>query len=96
MSLSTLPVNIERSLMNGLVTHRDTDTYLLGIRAGLGLKSTQQVCACTAVLNDGVDIAVKKTPGCPMETCILFHAKQCHKNKSKRIVIRIAACTVPK
>ena len=31
-----------------------------------------------------------------METCVLFHAKQCHKNKSKRIVSRIAACTDPK
>ena len=31
-----------------------------------------------------------------METCVLFHAKQGHKNKSKRIVSRIAACTVPK
>ena len=27
-----------------------------------------------------------------METCVLFHAKQCHKSKSKRIVSRIAAC----
>ena len=38
----------------------------------------------------------KNRGGGMMETCVLFHAKQCHKNKSKRIVGRIAACTDPK